>query len=180
MTSPTPSGAIMGQLEAMRDLIAALEPWQTMCGVAAEDLGGETAIAAAHGHIHWPELSLDGLSLAAIEAMYPLCLLGMGEDASAERIAEPSTWGDRFTVWAQFRAIPDPAYTDRNDQYVAFGNALGSLEAALRLASGRGTLNVVAYRRATAPRRPAAEEVKKGVVDDYMCEYEYDCEGGVG
>ena len=177
MSEPTPSGPIAEALQAADDLIAGLEAWQAMCGVAEGDRGTAEGKAAAAAHIHWPEVEVAGLSEAARRALRPICCLALAGGGGAERQAHPNTWRDRLAIWAKFWVLADSEQTTRTGQYIAFANAMGSVEAELRAASGIAALNVARLERMTAPQRPHPADVAKGVLDELTIEYELTVEG---
>lgn len=170
MASPTPSGPLMQPLASLRTWLSGLSACQTILG--ADDA------AEAVARIHWPELSFVGMTAAAKLALRPTIILAIGDGGGARRSAFPNTWGDSLTVAMGLWILPSETYESRADQYVAFGNAVGSLEDAMRAASGIGGPNIVEIRRTTGPRRPGAKAVAEGVIDEYTIEYELTLETG--
>ena len=160
----------MTPLAALATFLSGLAAWQTICGV-------ETA-AAALAKIHWPVLDLADLEPAERRALRPAMVLAVADGGGARRIAHPNTWSDSLTIFAGLWVLPDDDYADRKDQYIAFGNAIGTLEDEIRAASGIGGPNIVEIRRLTGPRRTAKHDVGKTVLDEFTIEYELTLEAG--
>ncbi len=164
----TPTGPISVPLAAARTLLASLSAWQTWCG--AEDA------AEAAEFIHLVAFDQQALSDEDKLAARPLIALWGGDNAQADRIADPNTWSDSGDIDMAIVDLVGEQET-AEDQYLTFTNNVGAVMDELRAASGIGALNVTVIRRTSQVQEPNEQRRAEGHINEYEVRYSLEYEG---